>query len=413
MRRLWPLTARGTAAAVLAVLAFFLAHEAGVAELIYFGVLLAAVVVVSVISLFAARHTEAVSRSLTPDVASVGRESTVRVRVGLRSALPTAPGRWDDALPAAFSGRAHGVFPAIGSGFRGESTVELTYSIEAGLRGVHPLGPLVITATDPFGLARRRFSLGERTRVTVAPALVDLAALPGAPGEAGGMLQSATAQLGQGADNLVARPYAPGDSMRRIHWRATAHRDALMVRQEEQEASPEATVVLDRGALRWGPDALLAPGTDPAFEAGVCLAVSAALRLVREGYTVTVIDSDGTSLSEPISGGEVYEVEALAAQFATLTTRRGDDLLRTAGLFAGVLTGPVVVITGRLAAADASALAPLVHHSALPIVLGIGSASDAIDRVRGFGFSAASVAPSGDLARAWESAIDRGGARVR
>ena len=55
--------------------------------------------------------------------------------------------------------------------------------------------------------------------------------------------------------------------MRRIHWRATAHRDELMVRQEEQESTPEATVVLDRGVLRWSPEALRAPGADAGFEA--------------------------------------------------------------------------------------------------------------------------------------------------
>lgn len=413
MRRLWPFTPRGTGALALAAAAFVVAHEAGLPELVYFGVLLLAVVAGSIVSLFAARRTEDVTRSLAPEVASVGRVSAVRVRVGMRSALPTAPGTWEDTLSPGLAGRARGVFPAMGSGLRGgDGTVELGYSVEGRSRGIHSLGPLVVTATDPFGLARRRFFLGGRTRVTVAPAIVELSALPTAPGEAGGMLQTATAQLGQGADNLVARPYAPGDSMRRIHWRATAHRDALMVRQEEQEASPEATVVLDRSVLRWGADALLAPGTDPAFETGVSLAVSAVMQLVREGYTVLVIDSDGTPLSDPLAGGEVYDVEALAEQLATLTTRKGDDLGRVSGLFAGILTGPVVLVTGRLSSGDAETLAPLAHHSSLPVLVGVGSHADGIDRLRGFGWSAASVAPDADITRAWESAIGRGAARV-
>ena len=95
--------------------------------------------------------------------------------------------------------------------------------------------------------------------MTVAPAIVDLPPLTDFAGEAGGTLHTTTNQLGQGADNLVARPYVPGDSMRRIHWRATAHRDELMVRQEEQESTPEASVVLDRGVLRWSPEAMQAP----------------------------------------------------------------------------------------------------------------------------------------------------------
>jgi uncharacterized protein (DUF58 family) len=413
MRRARPLTARGAGALVAAIASFVVAHQAGIVELVYFGVLLLALLAVSVVSLFVARHTEAVTRSLSPDVVAVGRDSLVRVRVGLRSALPTAPGRWDDTLSDGLAGRAGGRFPANGAGLRSESTVEVSYTVTGRRRGIHSLGPLTVTATDPFGLVRRRFRLGTRTRVTVAPAIVDLSALPRAAGEAGGMLQTATAQLGQGTDNLVARPYTPGDSMRRIHWRATAHRDTLMVRQEEQEASPRATVVLDRGALRWGSEALLTPGVDPAFETAVSTAVSATMRLVREGYTVELVDSDGTALWDPVTGGETSDVEALAAHLATLTTRKGDDLGRVAVMFAGVLTGPVVVVTGRLAAEDAVALAPAAHHSSLPILLGVGSAAAAVEHARGFGWHAATVPPESDPARAWGVAIDRGVTHVR
>src|SRR3546814_5390269 len=106
MRRLWPLTPRGTGALALAVAAFVVAHEAGLPELVYFGVLLLAVVAGSTVSLFVARRTEAVARSLTPEVAAVGRASAVRVRVGSRSAVPSAPGTWEDTSPTGLAGRA-------------------------------------------------------------------------------------------------------------------------------------------------------------------------------------------------------------------------------------------------------------------------------------------------------------------
>jgi uncharacterized protein (DUF58 family) len=228
IRAFWPLTARGTGAVALAVVCFLVAHEVGLDALVYFAVLLLGAVVAGVVSLHLSRRTEAVTRALDPDAAAVGRRSAVRVRVGVRSALPTTPGTWDDALPSGLAGRAGGIFPALGSGrARAGSLVELRYEVEGVARGVHALGPLSVTVSDPFGLARRRFRLGAATPVTVAPAIVDLLPVPATPGEAGGMLQTATAQPGQGSDNLVARPYAPGDSMRRIHWRATAHRDEL------------------------------------------------------------------------------------------------------------------------------------------------------------------------------------------
>src|SRR5690349_18156691 len=99
MRRLWPLTVRGTGAAVLAVACFVIANEVGIVELMYFGILLIAVLVASVASLYLTRRTDTVTRSLSPDVATVGRDSLVTVRVGVRTALPTAPGTWRDTVP--------------------------------------------------------------------------------------------------------------------------------------------------------------------------------------------------------------------------------------------------------------------------------------------------------------------------
>ncbi|HEX5857242.1 MAG TPA: DUF58 domain-containing protein, partial [Microbacterium sp.] len=344
------------------------------------------------------------------DVATVGRESTVTASAGIRSALPLPPGAWTDGLPKALSGEAHGTFPALSSGLRGgESYVELTYRVTGVRRGVHAIGPLTITASDPFGFARRRLVLGDRTPVTIVPSVTELPPLSSAAGEVGGSLHSSTNQLGQGADNLIARPYAPGDSMRRIHWRATAHRDQLMVRQEEQESTPEATVVLDRGVLRWSSDALSAPGADPAFEAAVSACVSIAARLAKEGYTVEVIDSDGIPLSDPLDGDA--DIGTLLARFATLTAHRDDHLSRLTALFAGVTTGPVILIVGRLDPQDAAALAPLAHHSTLPILLAAAPVSGALERAAEAGWRCAQLETHGDLAAAW-SHVGRGSNRV-
>src|SRR5690606_10647708 len=157
--------------------------------------------------------------------------------------------------PHTLRGEPEGIFPALGSGLRGDERVlELTYPVSGVHRGIQPIGPLRITATDPFGMARRRHVLGDRTMITVVPTLVPLPAMNTYAGAVGGILHTTTNQVGQGADDLIARPYTPGDSMRRIHWRATAHLDSLMVRQEEQESTPEATVVLDRSVLRYAPE---------------------------------------------------------------------------------------------------------------------------------------------------------------
>ena len=413
MNHIWPLTLRGTGALLLALVCFVFAGQLGVSELVYFGLLLLAALATSLASLYLTRRADAVERTVSTEVAGVGRPSTVEVRVSVRTVLPTPPGRWADALPHTLSGEASGVFPALGSGLRGdERIVRLSYPVTGVHRGVEPIGPLRITSTDPFGLARRRHVLGARTPVTVVPTIIDLPAISSYAGATGGILQATTEQLGQGADNLIARPYVPGDSMRRIHWRATAHRDELMVRQEEQESTPEATVVLERSVLRYVPEAIRAPGVDPGFETAVTMCVSAAARLVREGYTVEVIDSDGLPLIAALDGDDAGEIDAMLAAFARTVATRDDHLGDLPAQFTGSTTGPVVLIVGRLDPADVGVLAMIAHHSSLPVLLAVAPVGDALQLAADAGWRCARIDPDADLAAAWHSVSDRGVSHV-
>ncbi|MFT3797073.1 DUF58 domain-containing protein [Microbacterium sp.] len=409
----WPLTLRGTGAVVFGVASFFLAHAITVAELLYVGTLLFMAVAISLASLYLTRRTESVVRFFEPEVATVRRPVRVRARVEIRSALPTMPGTWRDTVRAGLSGDATGTFPATASGMgAAPHPVDLEYTVDPQRRGIHSIGPLRVTSTDPFGFARRRHEIGGAVPLVVAPAVVELGPLSELPGEAGGSMHSATNQLGQGADNLIPRHYVPGDSMRRIHWRASAHRDELMVRQEEQETTPEAVVVLDRSVQRWTPDAMRAPGDDPGFETGVTACVSAAARLVREGYLVHVIDVDGHDLTEPMDAADSGATLRLAADFATVVAQRDVPLEQLVRQFAGTVTGPLVLVTGALSPADAAALGPLAHHSTLPVLLAVAPQHDALARCAAAGWQTGFIPPDADLAAAWNAAIDRGASRV-
>ncbi|MFS0714374.1 DUF58 domain-containing protein [Microbacterium sp. 2P01SA-2] len=407
LRRAWPLTPRGVGALLTGVAAIVCAHAFGVVELVYIGVLLIASVAFGWVSLWFVHRYGDVSRSFSPDVTAVGSESIVTVHATARGGLSGAVARWTDALPDGIEGDASGIL----TGAAALDRLRLTYRIRGTRRGIREVGPFSIVVTDPFGFTRRSVRAGAAEPITVAPATVMLPPLTEYPGEAGGSLHTATHQLGEGADNLIPRAYAPGDSMRRINWRASAHHDELMVRQEEQESTPEATVVLDRAASRWAQSASR-PGEDAAFDAAVTAAVSAVARLAREGYDVAVIDTEGHPIGAPVPAGDTVAVEQLALELATVVTGSDDRLSGLARLFAGTVAGPVVLITARVTAADADALAPLVAHSALPVLLAAESSEEALTRASAAGWRAAVLTPDGDLTDSWRAATERGTTRA-
>ena len=416
MMRSWPLTLRGAGALLFAVTSAIVAQAWGSVGLLAFAVLLLALVLVSLASLYLVRRPAEVVRSVRPAVPQAGEWAAVTVGVSMRTALPSAAGSWSDGLPAdaetddAAGARrsATGEFPATASGLRDqERVVTLRYRVRFPRRGVHVLGPFRVTLVDPFGLVRRTLRIGDRSRVVVAPAVVELGGTVRAAGGPGGSPHAVTTQRGQGADNLIARPYLPGDSMRRIHWRATARRGELMVREEEQEATPDATIVLDRSAPRYADRARTAPGADPGFEAAVGACVSVAARLVRDGYVVSVLDSDGTALCEPLGALDGRDGERLAAELATLTTRPGDALRHVSTLLGGGPAGPVVLVTGALGAPEAAALAPVAGSSSAPVLLAAAPAADALTTATAGGWRALSIAPGRDLAEAWRGALER------
>lgn len=401
MRAAWPLTLRGTGAVALAVACFVIAGQIGSVQLLAFGVFLLVLAAMGIAALHITHRDIVVERTPTPRIVAVGERTRVTVRVGMHTALPTTPGTWDDEMPTGVGGRTGGRFPGFGSGLRGgDRTVSLSYDAHGVHRGVHALGPLRIVVHDPFGIARRVRTVGDTTHITVTPAIVELPSLAGAAGGAGGSVHATTTRLGQGSDDLIARPYQAGDSMRRIHWRATAHVDALMVREEERESTPQAVVVLDRGVARWTRDAATRPGTDAAFESAVTACVSAVAALGRDGYAVHVVDVAGVPLADVVT--DEAAATAVATRCATLVAQISARLGSATRLVSASPTGPVVLITGAMSDADVADLAALPAHSLHPVLLAAATTPDVLQHAADGGWFAASIAPGIDLRDAWE-----------
>jgi hypothetical protein len=109
-----------------------------------------------------------------------------------------------------------------------------------------------------------------------------------APGGWAGDQQRRRHALEREISDVGVRNYAPGDSLRRIHWRVSAHSDTLIVRQLEAVSSADWWIFVDlQAAVQAG------SGLDSTLELSIVLAASLAVHGLKERRRV------GLSLAGP------------------------------------------------------------------------------------------------------------------
>lgn len=127
--------------------------------------------------------------------------------------------------------------------------VVTTYRIPTARRGRVSVGPLQVTVTDPFGLARRRLDTAPTAAILVLPR-VDPVPVPeiGSSGALGTTLTRWIMSRAGGSEFHAQRAYVPGDDLRRVNWRASARSDDLVVVETSHEADVRLHLLLDRCA---------------------------------------------------------------------------------------------------------------------------------------------------------------------
>ncbi len=113
------------------------------------------------------------------------------------------------------------------------------------LRGRFQLGPVTVTAGDPFGLFRFKRELPVKHFVTIYPPTFEInkfEALSGVlPG--GNTANRPTAHTTPNITGL--REYRPGDSLNRIHWPSTARQRKLIVKEFDFDPTIDVQIFLD------------------------------------------------------------------------------------------------------------------------------------------------------------------------
>ncbi len=112
-------------------------------------------------------------------------------------------------------------------------------------RGHFRIDPLAIRTGDPFGFFEASAAVGQGVSVVVYPRLEPVPAwkLPAAIIEGSHAAPERTHQTTPLATSV--RPYAPGDSMNRIHWKLTARHGEIQVKEFDLEQTADAWIVLD------------------------------------------------------------------------------------------------------------------------------------------------------------------------
>jgi uncharacterized protein (DUF58 family) len=236
---------------------------------------------------------------------------------------------WDH-MPFAAPDRQHamGFIPVLAE----RHTVRLKLPCE--LRGEYTFGDLTLKTGFPFGLhiAQRRISAGPGT-LLVYPAVFRIARLDYLGNEslpAAG--NRSVIRAGGAGDFMGVREYRRGDSPRHIHWSASAHHGALMVRELEWQSITRVSLMLNLNAADNHGD-----GGESTFEYAVKIAASIARHALDEGHSVALFGRGRVPLAVPGGRGETHfqhVLEALARVRADGDTAYA-DFIQLAGEHVG------------------------------------------------------------------------------
>lgn len=214
----------------------------------------------------------------------------VRLEINNSGWLPVA---WlsvlDSAVPEISSGQSFKQVLSLGP----KAEKQFDYTLRTYKRGYYAVGPLFLQSGDLFGLSDALSSQGGPDHITVYPRVVPLSSL-GLPSRSPLGTLKHTLPIFEDPTRVIGkRNYTPGDSLRRVDWKATASTGQMLVKQFEPSIALETIILLD----------LDESGYDRRFrydtsELGIVVAASIANYVVKQKQTVGLI----TNAVDPTGG---------------------------------------------------------------------------------------------------------------
>ncbi|MBM3136084.1 MAG: DUF58 domain-containing protein [Chloroflexi bacterium] len=160
--------------------------------------------------------------------------------------------------------------------------VSWRYELTAAARGYYAFGPLTLRSGDAFGLFQQEERREQMDHLIVYPRLVSLERL-GIPSKHPlGETKSPQRIFEDPSRTIGVRDYRREDSLRRIHWKATARRQQLQVRVYEPTATQQLAIFLNVATFleAW-------QGIEPELlESAITVAASLASEALEQRYAV-------------------------------------------------------------------------------------------------------------------------------
>ena len=136
---------------------------------------------------------------------------------------------------------------AVGS----RAVVDHTYTLYCKRRGYYAVGPMSLSTGDLFGFADAQWIEDQPAYVTVYPQIVPLHQL-GLPSRSPFGVLPSRQRLFEDPNRMTGvREYMSGDSQRRIHWKASAHENTLLVKKFQPAIALNVSIVLDLNSLNY------------------------------------------------------------------------------------------------------------------------------------------------------------------
>lgn len=145
-------------------------------------------------------------------------------------------------------------------------TVRITVDRTPRHRGYIYFSGITLARCDPLGLFNRLFTLKKSQKLVILPRQYDVN-VPDLPSSrqfhAGGIHLASS--IGNCDEFMALRPYRPGDPMRNIHWRSFARTNDLIIKEFQDEYFVRHALLVDTCST---------PGNELIFEACISIAAS-------------------------------------------------------------------------------------------------------------------------------------------